>query len=186
MNIDSLIEINALKINKESIKFSKKTRIWCQLPYPNHPAGCPNYNKNPLCPPNSEYINNILNIYSNFYLIYAKFDLKSQRERMLSKYSDWTYRKANCLLYWQGSVKKALKEYIQEIYKKNNVDKIFLLSCGSGFNINNLNQKTIYSMEAAGIDVFATLRNNNISFELKPMNKVLMVTLLCSQYKLLF
>ena len=34
-------------------------------------------------------------------------------------------------------------------------------------------------MESTGIYVFKTLKNNNIDFELKPINKVLLVCLLC-------
>lgn len=186
MGINKLIKIHYLKIRRESLLFTKKTRLWCQLPYPNHPKGCPNFKKNPLCPPNAKYMDFLLNKYSHFYLIYAEFDLKAQRKRMLKRHPDWSIKQSNCLLYWQNSVKKALKDSIKSIYKKNKFNAKFILSCGSGFNIDDFTQKFICSMEAAGIDVFATLKNNNISFELKPMNKVLLVTLLCSQYELLF
>ena len=66
--------INSKKIEKESIVFTEKTKLWCQLPYPNHPTGCPNYNKNPLCPPNSDYKKSILKDYNHFYLFYAIFN----------------------------------------------------------------------------------------------------------------
>jgi len=181
MKINNLIEIKYLKINRETVKFTQKTRIWCQLPYPNHPKGCPNYNKNPICPPNAQYMESILNEYFHFYLIYAKFDLKRQRERMFSLHKNWSNKQANCLLYWQNSVKKQLADFIKIIISMNKNSNIFLLSCGSGFNFTTLNQDIIYSMEAAGIDVFKTLKNNGIHFELKPKNKVILTTLLCSK-----
>ena len=185
MEIKKLIQIRKIKIDSKSIKFTKKTRLWCQLPYPNHPKGCPNYYKNPNCPPSAKFMKKILSDYLHFYLIYAKFDLKIQKERMLLLHPNWSNRQANCLLYWQNSVKKELKNYIKKIYIMNKNFDLFLLSCGSGFNSNDYNQGKVYSMEAAGIDVFKTLKNNNISFEIKPKNKVLLITLLCSNEKLL-
>lgn len=185
MEIKKLIQIRKIKIDSKSIKFTKRTRLWCQLPYPDHPKGCPNYNKNPNCPPLAKFMKKILIEYLHFYLIYAEFDLKIQKERMLSLHPNWSNRQANCLLYWQNSVKKELKNHIKKIFIMNNNSDLFLLSCGSGFNSNDYNQETVCSMEAAGIDVFNTLKNNNISFEIKPKNKVLLITLLCSNEKLL-
>jgi len=186
MKIDELIEIDYLKTNKETIIFTRKTRKWCQLPYPNHPNGCPNYNKNPLCPPYALYLDKILNKYSNFYLIYAKFDLKRQMDRMLLLHENWSTKQAKCLLYWQNSVKKRLIEVIETIAMNNSKSKMFIFSCGSGFNLRTINQDKIYSMEAAGIDVFNTLKNNGIKFELKPTCKVVLTTLLCSNDELSF
>ncbi len=185
MEIKKLIQIHQKKIDSESIKFTKKTRLWCQLPYLNHPKGCPNYNKNPLCPPKAKFMKNILIRYNHFYLIYAEFNLEIQRERMLLIHPNWSERQAACLLYWQNSVKKVLRMYIKEIYDENKNFKIFLLSCGSGFDSHYFNQGEIYSMEAVGIDVYKTLRNNNIDFEIKPKNKVILITLLCSNDEIL-
>ncbi len=39
-------------------------------------------------------------------------------------------------------------------------------------------QEKMYSMEAVGINVIKTLINDNIDFELKPKNKVVLVCLL--------
>lgn len=172
-------------IKKSTIKFTEKTMIWCKLPYPNHPKGCPNYNKNPLCPPNSKYMKYILEQYNYFYLIYTDFDLKSHREKMLLKHPNWTNRQANNLLYWQGSVKKILKDIIKKIYRLNPNSKKYLLFCGSGLKDKIFNQNNIYSMEAVGIDVFKTLKNNDINFEYKPRNKVILVSLLCSNKKII-
>jgi hypothetical protein len=103
---------------------------------------------------------------------------------MLLKHPDWSDRKANCVLYWQSSVKKQLKDFISKIYDTNPNTSLFLLSCGSGFKNLTIPQSKIYSMEAAGIDVFNTLKRNKIKFELKPENFVLLVNLLCSRNKL--
>ena len=65
MEIKKLIQIRKIKIDSKSIKFTKRTRLWCQLPYPNHPKGCPNYSKNPNCPPLAKFMKKILLIEDN-------------------------------------------------------------------------------------------------------------------------
>lgn len=174
-------DIKCIEVKKENIIFTEKTRLWCQLPYPNHPKGCPNYDKNILCPPNATYMDYLVIDYSYFYLVYALFKLKAQRERMLLLHPNWSERQANCVLYWQTSVKKILKERIQEIISNNQKKKIYVLSCGSGFKFRDLNQKKVYSMEAVGINVLKTLENAGINYEIKPKNNVVLTTMLCSQ-----
>ncbi|MHA1437430.1 MAG: DUF2284 domain-containing protein [Promethearchaeota archaeon] len=185
MIFSDLIEIKVKEINKNTIYFSPKVFRWCRLPYPSHKKGCPNYNKNPFCPPNSEILSYKLDNYEYFYLIYAVFQLKKHANNLLKKHPNWSYRKASCLLYWQNSVKKVLREFIKKIQKANLDNQLYLFSSGSGDKgyFNEL-QKHIYSMEAAGINVFRTLKENNITFEIKPKTFVLIVNLLCSKYKL--
>lgn len=180
MGIEQLVKIKVQEISRDTIKFTSKTRLWCQLPYPNHPRGCPNYSNKETCPPKASYKPEILNDYSNFLLVYAIFNLKKQKERMLLKHPNWSQKQASCLLYWQNSVKKILREYINEIYIRNKKKRIYLFSSGSGFSSMKLNQGLIYSMEAIGIDVFNTLRNNYINFELKPYENVILTNLICS------
>ena len=109
MKINDLLEIKIIQIKRNSIIFTTKTHIWCKLPYPNHPIGCPNYNKNSLCPPNVQIMEKMLKEYNFFYLIYVNFNLLEYKNHMLEKHPDWSERKASCLLYWHGSVKKYLK-----------------------------------------------------------------------------
>ena len=105
MNVKGITNIKILRVKRNSIIFTPKTHIWCILPYPGHKNGCPNYDKNPLCPPNIKTMENYLNGYSFFYLIYAIFNIFEYKTYMLNKHPDWSDRKAICLLYWQKSVK---------------------------------------------------------------------------------
>ncbi|KKN18395.1 hypothetical protein LCGC14_0956210 [marine sediment metagenome] len=180
MGIDQLVEIGVKETSRDAITFTTKTQLWCQLPYPNHPKGCPNYNNKETCPPKARYKPEILDHYSNFFLIYANFNIKKQKERMLEIHPNWSQKQASCLLYWQNSVKKKLRDFINEIYRRNKKKRIYILSCGSGFNSMDFNQDLVYSMEAIGIDVLNTLRNNSIDFEVKPIEKAILTTLLCS------
>ena len=54
MKIQDITKIKIVKINRNSIEFTEKTHIWCTLLYPGHKNGCPNFNRNHLCPPNVE------------------------------------------------------------------------------------------------------------------------------------
>ncbi len=181
---NKLTKIKFLRVKRNSIIFTPKTHIWCTLPYPGHKLGCPNYNKNPLCPPYAKFMENHLNNFSVFYLIFAIFDISEYKTRMLEKHPNWSDRKARCLLYWQNSVKKMLRNYIVEIYSNNLDCNLYLFCSGSGEKIHNVRQENIYSMEAAGINVIKTLRNNDIDIEVKPIKFVHLVNLLCSDRSL--
>ncbi len=190
MDISKLVELEKLEINKDSIYFTNKIKRWCQLPYKNHKNGCPNYNKNPLCPPNSPDFKINIHNYNYFYLIYAIFNFKKYKELRKLENPDRTNAQINCVLYWQGSIKKMLKDNIRYIFINNHIiavqNNFYLLGCGSGFNDKLLKkyQYKIYSMESVGIDVFKTLMANGIDYELKPKNKILLVCLLCSKIDL--
>ena len=49
----------------------------------------------------------------------------------------------------------------------------------------NILQEKIPSMEGGGINVFKTLQNNDIEFEVKPENKLIFVSLLCLNEEIL-
>ncbi|MFX0140805.1 MAG: DUF2284 domain-containing protein, partial [Candidatus Hodarchaeota archaeon] len=83
VDVKPFTEIKVQKIKKETIYFNKNVREYCKLKYKGHPNGCPNYNNNKLCPPQSPYLENeILNNYNYYYLIYAVFNLKEYKEEM--------------------------------------------------------------------------------------------------------
>lgn len=184
MIVKNLTKIKILRVKRNSIIFTPKTHIWCTLPYPDHKNGCPNYNKNPLCPPNTKIMEKHLENYRVFYLIYAIFNIFEYKNYMLKKHPDWSDRKAKCLLYWQKSIKKLLKKYILDLFLNNNDYSFYLFNSGSGGKMNNFKQEKIYSMEAAGINVIQTLINNGIEIEVKPIKIIHIVNLLCSDNEL--
>ena len=184
MKIENLVNVKLKKIPENTIIFTRKTQKWCILPYPNHPNGCPNHNKNPLCPPTAEFLEETVRRYKHFYLIYAKFNLQEYKKSMLESHPNWSDKQATCLLYWQNSVKRILRDYIMKTFLSHPTFDFFLLGCGSGFNRGFFKMQKIYSMEAVGVNVFQTLRNNNIAFEIKPKRIVILTTLLCSNTSL--
>ena len=185
---EEFIEIHELEINKDSIYITMKTKLWCTLPYKNNKNGCYHYNNNLLCPPNSPYFGDYINNYNHFYLIYAIFDFKTYKEIKKIEKPNKTDAQIGCLRYWQGSIKKLLKLHIKHIYINNfhNISNLYLLGCGSGFKDKFFVefQQYIYSMESVGINVFRTLKNNNINFDIKAINTVVLVCLLCSKIEI--
>jgi predicted metal-binding protein len=175
MKIDfkKLVTIREMVIPRETVIFTRKTRKWCRLPYPGHRSGCPNVGKSDTCPLACGYREEVMEKYNIFTLVYATFDFKTYKKMRKKQHPEWSEKQVKNVLYWQGSVKKLLKEYI-----KKNHDGMYdeLFGAGSGFWGKP-------SMEAAGIYVLGTLKKNDIPFEVKPENVTVMVSLLMSVKK---
>lgn len=166
VKINEFVMMQSKHVNKNTVIFSEKTREWCKLPYPGHPRGCPNYGKNEKCPPRSKIRTDILERHESFILAYATFDVTGYVTRMKLVHPDWSDRQLRNSRYWQGSLKKMLLDFI-----RTNFDYKEILGAGSGF----MNSQ---SMESAGIDVFATLNRNGITFDRTARKFIIMVSLL--------
>lgn len=170
IKFDDLVKIHEKEIPGSSIVFTRATQKMCTLPYEDHKKGCPNYGKSSLCPPLAKYRDDIINRYNKFILVYAVFDFKKYKELRKQEHVDWSDRQLANVLYWQSSVRKMLKDYVA----RKQFDEIL----GAG------NFGVCQSMEASGIYVFKTLRNNGINdFEIKPKSVVYMVCLLLQRGK---
>jgi len=188
VNFNDLTKIHVKKIEKNTIIFTEKTRKWCKLPYKNNKKGCPNYNTNDLCPPKSKYMQKLTNKFNHFYLVYIEFNFKLYKQLRSKLHPNWKEGMLGNLLYWQRPVTNILRDKIEELIQLNKYNTLYLFGSGSGKAYIKLGllQKQVYSMESAGIYVFGTLKNNNIDFEVKPKNKILLVSLLCSYNPLIF
>lgn len=180
-----LSNVYCKKIKPETIVFTKKTKLWCQLPYNNHSC-CMNYNKNKSCPPHSPYLEELKNYFNYFYLVYLKFNFKAYKLIRKKEHPNWSKKQLENLLWWQRPVTNILRDKIIDIFLNNKNKLIYFLCSGSSISYKNMNtyQDKIYSMESVGIYVFETLKNNDIDFELKPKNTITFVSLLCSYKKL--
>lgn len=98
--------------------------VWCQLPYPNHPRGCPNYGRRDTCPPRAPRFEDLLQ--PPFWLVAYPFDLRGHAEMMKEKHPKWSERQARCVLYWQGRVRKYLRLAIRDLREKLGDDYIIL------------------------------------------------------------
>jgi predicted metal-binding protein len=193
VKVEPYLQIHVKEVSPTTIAFTKKTRLWCQLPYPAHRKGCPNSHNKEECPPKMGYMDNILDDYDYFYLVYSVFDFKGYKDEMRELHKDdsrenyWTERMLGNSLFWQSQIKKKIRILLEKIYKSNVLNTFYLAFLGSGIpnkSILKVHQDVIGSMEAIGIHVFKTFKNNGIDFEVKPMTKVISCTLLCSKLKI--
>lgn len=138
----------------------------CQLPYPGHPKGCPNYGRSenwyenrPGCPPNAQRIDERYNLQCDNFFVVCIFDLKSQKDKMKLLHPQWTERQCANLLYWQNGVRKELEKQCEcfEI-------KLFLEGEGE------YEYKLI--PEAMGLNVFKTAEYHGIPIQRNPQNIV--------------
>ena len=184
MDFEKLSILNHKQIKEETIIHYPEIEDFCWYPYPNHPEGCPNRIKcQMLNVPNFDVILDWGN-YSYFYLVYLEFDFKKYKElRKIEKPSFFnTEKRLKCVLYWQGSLKKIIKGYLEWLKTGNSL--FYVLGCGSGLNLSF--QDRVASMESVCINVFSTLKLNGIKFEIKPKNKIVLCNLLCSKEKISF
>jgi len=127
-------------------------RNLCFKPYPRHPKGCPNFGKRDTCPPKALYYDKVYDLTKHVYAIYNVFDFKEYVDKMKSKHPTWSDLQLKCVLYWQGSARKNLKNYIIEFLKQNKEYKVE--TCP----------------EAMGVNVTETMKNVGIILEWMPEN----------------
>lgn len=150
-----------LPIEQEKIVLDDRARgPWCNLPYQNHPKGCPNYEKKIVCPPFSRPFHEL--VVQPFYLVVTTFDLEAHAIRMKSLHPTWSDKQARCLLYWQNSVRRKLLAEANAFIKGQNSANLFLLEIP----------------EANGVNVFKTCKAVGIKIERNPKKIVRKVMLI--------
>lgn len=126
---------------------SNKVGQWCRLPYPGHPRGCPNYNQSEKCPPKAPRAQDIFNLDQSLYLVHSEFDLLAHASRMQNRHPHWSDRQCRCVLYWQGTSRRQLK------------DRCWQASW--------TDEKLIYTLipEAMGVNIYATAALSGLKLE---------------------
>lgn len=144
--------------------YRPSVRDLCTKRYHNHPKGCPNFNKRADCPPNVKLLPEIFDTTRTFWALWAEFDLAAQVERMRAKLPLWTYPQLSCCLYWQGSVRKFLRDNTRKWIA----------------NYAKTHKGVIYTEgpEAIGVDVTATMKQIGVTLEWPPKQIVRKIILL--------
>lgn len=184
MNFENISILKYKEIEGKTIIHYPEIEDFCWYPYPNHPDGCPNTLKCQwLNVSNFDIILDCEN-YSHFYLVYLEFNFKRYKEIRKRENPSFfnSEERLKCVLYWQGALKKIIKNFIERLWKENN--EFYVLSCGSGLKLSF--QERVASMESVCINVFSTMKLNGIDFEVKPNNKIILCNLLCSKQKISF
>ncbi len=138
------------------ITIDKRVQEYCKLPYPAHPKGCPNWNKKEGCPPNAKLLNEIIE--PPFIGVAVKFNLENWVEKLRRKHPNWSERQLRCCLYWQGKVRKVLKEFCRKLCKEDEV--------------------IIYAPEAKGTNLFVTCAKHGIKLERNPKKIVYKIAII--------
>ena len=133
-----------IPLNEVVYDLRAKDGTWCCAEYPNHPKGCPNFPKCIEQRPDFKTYQGY-----HWYAILEEFDLLVHAEKMLEKHSHWTDRQCRNLLYWQGGVRKRLREKAKAFcYSKDDI--------------------ILDIPEANGVNVFATLAKHGVFLKANP------------------
>lgn len=138
-------------------------RVLCRKSYPNHPKGCPNFGKRDTCPPHAPLLVDFFNMHKKILAVVVDFNLKKHKERMKKLHPGWTEKQCACCLYWQGGVRKKLKEKVDRTiqhYYKGEENSIQITDCP----------------EAMGVDVTSTMKNVGVRLEWPPKRIVRKIT----------
>jgi len=144
-------------IQKVEPVLDPSVRALCAKAYDGHPKGCPNFRKRETCPPYAPLFEEVFNLSYPVYAIGEKFNLKAHEDKMRELHPEWSYRQLTCCLYWQGSVRKRLKEEIKKFQAER-----------AGFICTDC-------PEALGVNVTATLGSVGIKLEWPPTTYVVKV-----------
>lgn len=155
----NMIEYVVMNITGKLV-INNNVRLWCKLPYPNHPKGCPNYGNKVGCPPKVCKIDKLFDLNRKHWLAIIKFDLKTHKDRMRLKHPNWSDKQLACCLYWQGKVKKNQRQICKKFMYEH--------------------PGTIYNLipEALGVHVFKTVRPLGIPIERHITNTVYKIALI--------
>lgn len=146
---ESGTDISTIEVTGKLV-VNHRARAWCTLPYPDHPHGCPNFDRRSDCPPRAPRVEHWLDFARPHWFIIARFDLDRFAARMKSIHPNWSDRQCRCCLYWQNSVRKRLSSSCEVFQRSNN---------GVTFTLRP---------EAMGIDVISTALKLGIPIEPRP------------------
>lgn len=161
-----ILKPNCLSSGKEQDCFNCKiwpcfsTRSKCICRYPDHKKGCPNYGIKEGCPPSCQMFDEVFDLKKDVYAVYVKFDLQEHVNKMKKLHPKWSEKQARCVLYWQGSVYKKLKQEIAMCLK---------ILKGYGHTL---------VPEAMGVNVQLTMKKIGIILDFPPKENVYKIAFL--------
>jgi hypothetical protein len=144
----------AIKLTKVVYDIRARDGMWCKLPYPGHPKGCPNF---PACPATYFDFLDSSKVWTHWYAVIEEFDLVGHKKKMKQLHPLWTDRQCRNPLYWQNGVRSKLNKKALAVYKHG--DTILEIP------------------EACGINVFETMAKVGINIERYPdiVRKIMLI-----------
>ena len=135
-------------------------RALCTKPYRGHKLGCPNYGRISDCPPFAPMYDAVFDLDVDNFALGVSVDIKEHIEALKEKHSSWSEYQLRNPLYWQGSVRKLLKEHI------------------NNFISERPQYRATLRPEAMGVDVIKTLKNAGKQLEWYPSTIVTKIAFL--------
>ena len=129
------VDITFIETDWSSLKIQPAARDWCRLPYPGHPRGCPNYGKKAGCPPDAPLLGDFFDPARPVCFAVAKFDLAAHAKRLIDAHPGFTERQARCCLYWQNTVRKALREAVAGYMSRTGYTQATTVPEAMGLNV---------------------------------------------------
>ena len=151
-------------LNEVFVDERARDGTWCTMKYPNHPKGCPNFNKKDTCPPLAPKVEDLINVLGETYAVVYTFDLKAHAEKMKKKHEHWSRRQCRNPLYWQNSVRSKLRK----------------MSHNLAVVLNTISAKkhiVLEIPEANGVNVFKTMAKTGVFLKSDPdiVRKVMLI-----------
>lgn len=140
--------------------------LCCRI-YPNHPKGCPNFNKKKGCPPTAPSLDKILDLSCPIFAVWNVFPFGEHVEMMRGKHPKWTLRQLENCLYWQPKARKQLRQEVRKfIIEEEMIDDP------------RNPPLTVWCPEAHGVNVTATMEQIGIKLEWPPKEFAIQVVLI--------
>ncbi len=114
---------------------TKKHGDWCRIPYEGHKKGCPMYGTRDTCPPKAPFIKDHLDTSKPIYFVHSEFFLELDIERRRTMNPSQTERQLRCVLYWQGSSRKQMRDRVKFAMRRLAVDTIIEIPEAMGVNV---------------------------------------------------
>ena len=175
------MEIQAHQIRFDQIVFAAdeaEVNKYCQTPYKNHPNGCQNYQHNWSCPPYAPTVQETrasLETYSFFWLLIMEIPIPQNKIKILK---NWKKKRE------YARITKILNNFLSYLQPNHRDWKFYFCSectlcseknysgCTCPSEPCRFPDKIRISPEAAGIDVFTTLKKLEIPIEKEPITKL--------------
>lgn len=120
-------------LETNEIVLTDRTLVWCTLPYPNHPKGCPKYGSG-KCAPDLPHITEALDFDEPIYIAFSQFDLGFHERKMKARHPHWTRRQCRNVLYWQGTSRAEMRRRAKLTKTVTQSDTI--IECPEGMGVN--------------------------------------------------
>lgn len=187
-------QIEAFPLSFSQIVFQKNdegVRANCQMPYKNHPQGCPNYGKNWSCPPYSPLVEETkknLSTYLYYWVIRIKIKANSHPLKIWARYR-------NSRNFQE--ITTYLNDFLEKLRDEHPLDQVYFcsecsicmekgLTCSCPAAPCRYPKKMRISPESAGIDLFRTMNNLELKIEQTPIKYLQRIGLYASDEYLNF